>query len=283
MLKVHELKKEYPHFSLECSLEVKTGCITGLIGQNGAGKSTTFKAVLGLIYKDDGHINIFDKNIKDLNTNDKEKIGVVLSDSGFSGYLTIQDIIPILKQMYHQFDYQFFNEQVQRFQLPTNKIIKEFSTGMKAKLKVLVAISHRAKLLILDEPTAGLDVIARDELLDMLREFMEKDEERAILISSHISSDLENLCDDLYMIHEGQVIFHEDTDVLLSDYALLKVNHDQYQDLDKQFVLRFKKENYGYSCLTNQKQYYMENYPQLTIEKGTIDNVITMMIRGEKA
>lgn len=283
MLKVHELKKEYPHFSLECSLEVKTGCITGLIGQNGAGKSTTFKAVLGLIYKDVGHINIFDKNIKDLNTNDKEKIGVVLSDSGFSGYLTIQDIIPILKQMYHQFDYQFFNEQVQRFQLPTNKIIKEFSTGMKAKLKVLVAISHRAKLLILDEPTAGLDVIARDELLDMLREFMEKDEERAILISSHISSDLENLCDDLYMIHEGQVIFHEDTDVLLSDYALLKVNHDQYQDLDKQFVLRFKKENYGYSCLTNQKQYYMENYPQLTIEKGTIDNVITMMIRGEKA
>lgn len=283
MLKVHQLKKEYPHFSLECSLEVKTGCITGLIGQNGAGKSTTFKAVLGLIYKDDGHINIFDKNITDLNTSDKEKIGVVLSDSCFSGYLTIQDIIPILKQMYHQFDYQFFNEQVQRFQLPTNKIIKEFSTGMKAKLKVLVAISHRAKLLILDEPTAGLDVIARDELLDMLREFMEKDEECAILISSHISSDLENLCDDLYMIHEGQVIFHEDTDVLLSDYALLKVNHDQYQDLDKQFVLRFKKENYGYSCLTNQKQYYMENYPQLTIEKGTIDNVITMMIRGEKA
>ena len=283
MLKIHQLKKEYPHFSLECSLEVKTGCITGLIGQTGAGKSTTFKAVLGLIYKDDGHISIFDKNIKDLNTNDKEKIGVVLSDSGFSSYLTIQDIIPILKQMYHQFDYQFFNEQVQRFQLPTNKKIKEFSTGMKAKLKVLVAISHHAKLLILDEPTAGLDVIARDELLDMLREFMEKDEERAILISSHISSDLENLCDDLYMIHEGQVIFHEDTDVLLSDYALLKVNYDQYQDLDKQFVLRFKKENYGYSCLTNQKQYYMENYPQLTIEKGTIDNVITMMIRGEKA
>lgn len=283
MLKVQQLKKEYPLFSLECSLTVKAGCITGLIGQNGAGKSTTFKAILGLIYKDDGHITLFDKNIKDLTISDKEKIGVVLSDSGFSGYLSIQDIIPILKQMYHQFDDQFFNEQVQRFQLPTNKRIKDFSTGMKAKLKVLVAISHHAKLLILDEPTAGLDVIARDELLDMLREFMEKDEERAILISSHISSDLENLCDDLYMIHEGQVILHEDTDVLLSDYALLKVNHDQYQDLDKQFILRFKKENYGYSCLTNQKQYYMENYPQLTIEKGTIDNVITMMIRGEKA
>lgn len=283
MLKVQQLKKEYPLFSLECSLTVEAGCITGLIGQNGAGKSTTFKAILGLIYKDDGYVTLFDKNIKDLTNSDKEKVGVVLSDSGFSGYLTIQDIIPILKQMYHQFDDQFFNEQVQRFQLPKNKRIKDFSTGMKAKLKVLVAISHHPKLLILDEPTAGLDVIARNELLDMLREFMEKDEERAILISSHISSDLENLCDDLYMIHEGQVILHEDTDVLLSDYALLKVNHDQYQDLDKQFILRFKKENYGYSCLTNQKQYYMENYPQFTIEKGTIDNVVTMMIRGEKA
>ena len=112
---------------------------------------------------------------------------------------------------------------------------------MKAKLKVLVAISHNAKLLILDEPTAGLDVIARDELLEMLREFLEKDEERSILISSHISSDLESLCDDLYMIHDGKIILHEDTDVLLSDYALLKVDAEQYSKLDKQFILRSKK------------------------------------------
>ena len=161
-----------------------------------------------------------------------------------------------------------------------SECILEFSTGMKAKLKVLVAISHNAKLLILDEPTAGLDVIARDELLEMLREFLEKDEERSILISSHISSDLESLCDDLYMIHDGKIILHEDTDVLLSDYALLKVDAEQYSKLDKQFILRSKKETYGYSCLTNQKQYYMENYPKIAIEKGTIDEVITMMIRG---
>ena len=132
----------------------------------------------------------------------------------------------------------------------------------------------------MDEPTAGLDVIARDELLEMLREFLEKDEERSILISSHISSDLESLCDDLYMIHDGKIILHEDTDVLLSDYALLKVDAEQYSKLDKQFILRSKKETYGYSCLTNQKQYYMENYPKIAIEKGTIDEVITMMIRG---
>ena len=139
--------------------------------------------------------------------------------------------------MYSKFDKSLFIEQVQKFQLPMNKQIKEFSTGMKAKLKVLVAISHNAKLLILDEPTAGLDVIARDELLEMLREFLEKDEERSILISSHISSDLESLCDDLYMIHDGKIILHEDTDVLLSDYALLKVDAEQYSKLDKQFIL----------------------------------------------
>lgn len=184
--------------------------------------------------------------------------------------------------MYRNFDDSFFMEQVNRVQLPFNKKIKDFSTGMKAKLKVLVAISHNAKLLILDEPTAGLDVIARDELLEMLREFMEKDEERSILISSHISSDLETLCDDLYMIHEGTIILHEDTDVLLSDYALLKVEAEQYSKLDKQFILRSKKETYGYSCLTNQKQYYMDNYPKIAVEKGTIDEVITMMIRGQE-
>lgn len=280
MLKVEQLKKHYDNFSLDCSLQLMPGYVTGLIGQNGSGKSTTFKAILGLILTDGGNITIFGKDVKDFNTKDKEKLGVVLSDAGFSDYLKIKDIIPILQNMYSQFDQSLFIEQVQRFQLPMDKQIKEFSTGMKAKLKVIVAISHNAKILILDEPTAGLDVIARDELLEMLREFLEKDEERSILISSHISSDLEALCDDLYMIHDGKIILHEDTDVLLSDYALLKVDLKQYDELDKQFVLCTKKENYGYCCLTNQKQYYIENYPKIAIEKGTIDEVITMMIKG---
>ncbi|OUP50011.1 ATP-binding cassette domain-containing protein [Lachnoclostridium sp. An181] len=282
MLKIEHLKKHYNNFFLDCSLEIMQGCVTGLIGQNGAGKSTTFKSILGLISIDGGNITIFGKDIKDFTTKDKEELGIVLSDSGFSGYLRIKDIIPVLQNMYSKFDKSFFIEQVQRFQLPLDKKIKDFSTGMKAKLKVLIAISHNAKLLILDEPTAGLDVIARDELLEMLREFLEKDEERSILISSHISSDLESLCDDLYMIHDGKIILHEDTDVLLSDYALLKVDEKQYGELDKQFILRSKKEVYGYSCLTNQKQYYMENYPKIAIQKGTIDEVITMMVRGNE-
>lgn len=282
MLEINAIKKNYKDFSLDCSMKVKNGCITGLIGQNGAGKSTTFKAVLGLISIDSGTITILGENINAFSPRDKEKIGVVLSDSGFSGYLMIKDLIPILKSLYNEFDQPFFTEQINRFHLPLDKKIKDFSTGMKAKLKVLVAISHNAKFLILDEPTAGLDVVARDELLLILQEYMEQDEERSILISSHISSDLETICDDLYMIHEGKIILHEDTDVLLSDYALLKVDAGQYEKLDKQYILSCKEEPYGYCCLTNQRQYYMENYPQITIEKGMVDSIMTMMIKGAK-
>ena len=282
MLKIENLKKQYNTFTLDCSLEVRPGCITGLIGQNGAGKSTTFKAVLGLIRPTEGDIYVFGKKAQDFTVQDRQKLGVVLSDSGFSGYLSVKDVIPILEGLYQSFDRNFFLEQMRKFNLPGDKKIREFSTGMKAKLKVLAVISHDAKLLILDEPTAGLDVIARDELLDLLREFMERDGERSVLISSHISTDLETLCDDIYMIHEGRIILHEDTDVLLSDYALLKAEEGQYAKLDKRYILRAKRESFGYSCLTNQKQFYAENYPELAVERGAIDEVIKMMIRGDR-
>ena len=282
MLKIENLSKQYSTFSLDCSMEVRPGCITGLIGQNGAGKSTTFKAVLGLIHPDGGQIDVLGKKPQDFTSQDKQKLGVVLSDSGFSGYLSVKDVIPILEGLYRSFDRKFFLEQMQKFNLPEDKKIREFSTGMKVKLKVLAAISHDAKLLILDEPTAGLDVIARDELLDLLREFMERDGEHSILISSHISTDLETICDDIYMIHDGRIILHEDTDVLLSDYALLKAEEGQYAKLDKRYILRTKRESFGYSCLTNQKQFYAENYPELAVDRGAIDEVIKMMIRGDR-
>lgn len=282
MIKTEHLKKNYKNFTLDCSLEIRSGFITGQIGQNGAGKSTTFKAILGLITPDGGSISIFGKDISEITPLDKQDIGVVLSDSGFSGYLTIDDIIPVLESLYRNFDRAFFINQVEHFKLPRDKKIKEFSTGMKAKLKVLAAISHNAKLLILDEPTAGLDVVARFEILEMLRDFMGKDENRSILISSHISGDLESLCDNIYMIHDEKIIMHEDTDVLLSDYALIKIDPEQYAALDKQYILRVKEEKYGNSCLTNQRQFYIDNYPKAVIEKSNIDEIITMMIMGSE-
>lgn len=282
MLKLQNVVKNYGSFTLHCSLELKKGQISALIGQNGAGKSTTFKAILGLISIDGGEIELFGKQLSDMTLQDKEHLGVVLSDSGFSGYLNIKDVLSIMESMYASFDKAEFLRQCQRFALPLNKQIRDFSTGMKAKLKALLALSHNAKLLILDEPTAGLDVVARDELLDMLREYMEKNEDTCMLVSSHISSDLEGLCDDLYMIHEGDIVLHEDTDVLLSDYALLKMDERQYAELDKRYLIRRRKESYGWDALTNQKQFYRDNYPQIAMEKGSIDDVIMMMIRGEQ-
>lgn len=281
MINIENLKKEYKQFTLDCSLQIKPGYITGIIGRNGAGKSTLFKAILNLIDIDQGTIQVNNKNIKDFDKNDKQNFGVALSDSGFSEYFTINDIISILYCLYQNFDKDDFIRQCHNFHLPMKKQIKEFSTGMKVKLKVLIAITHHAKVLILDEPTAGLDVIARDEILNMLREYMEKDNDRIILLSSHISSDLETICDDLYMIHEGKILLHEDTDILLSEYAILKVNEEQYSSLDKHYLIKVKKENYGYICLTNQKQFYLDNYKDIVIENGHIDELILMMIRGE--
>ncbi len=274
MLKVENLKKQYGSFTLDCSLEVMPGCITGLVGRNGAGKSTTFKAILGLISTDSGSISIFGKDIKDFTETDKQKIGVVLSNSGFSGYLSIKDILPILAGLYPLFDQAAFLEYCNRFQLPLDKKIQKFSTGMKAKLKLIAAITHDASLLLLDEPTAGLDVIARDELLTLLRDFMEEKEDRAVLISSHISTDLESLCDDLYLIGNGKILLHEDTDRLLSQYAILKVDSRQFQKLDPRYLLKWKQEAYGYRCLTDQKQFYLENYPDIVVEKSGIDDLI---------
>lgn len=281
MLRLNKVKKNYKGFQLDCTLEVQEGCVTGLIGKNGAGKSTTFKAILGLLHTDGGSIEIFGKPITKIGVREKEDIGVVMSDSGFSGYLTIQDLIPMLRNMYPHFQEEEFLRECNGQKLPLNKKIMEFSTGMKRRLQVLAAITHGAKLLLLDEPTAGLDVIARDELLDMLRTYMEQDG-RAILVSSHISSDLEGLCDDIYMIDNGKIVLYEETDVLLDAYGVLKVTKEQYEKLDHAHILRHKKEEFGYSCLTDQRQFYQENYPEIAIEKGTIDELIMIMIRGER-
>lgn len=280
MLRLDKVQKNYTDFKLECSMHVQKGCVTGLIGKNGAGKSTTFKLILGLIYPDAGTIEVMGKPVQSLGRQEKENIGVVLADSGFSNYLMIKDIIPVLAAAYRRFNREDFTKKCKQFQLPLNKQLKEFSTGMKRKLQILAAISHEAKLLILDEPTAGLDVIARDELLGLLREYMEQ-EERSVLISSHISKDLEGFCDDLYMIDDGKIILHEETDILLGEYALLKMTRQQYENLDTKYVIRTKEEPFGVSCLTNQKRFYLENYPQVAVEKGNIDELIMMMVRGE--
>ena len=282
MLEINGLVKKYKDFTLSCSMKVERGCITGLVGENGAGKSTSMKAVLGLISYDSGDIKLMGKSPAELREAEKEKIGVTLAESGFSGYLKVKDIVPVMAAMYPGFDRERFLNLCRRFNIPQDKYIKEFSTGMKAKLKVLVAVTHDADFLLLDEPTTGLDVTARESILDLFREYMEEDESRSILISSHISSDLEGLCDDIYIIHEGKIVLHEDMDNLLSEYGLIKADDEQYVRLDKEHILSVRRTPFGYECLTDQKGYYRENYPDIVVENGSLDEAITMMTGGER-
>ena len=273
MLEIKGVKKSYGEFQLDCSLNVEKGRITGLVGENGAGKSTLFKAVLGLISYDAGEIKILGKIPEELSEKEKEELGVVLAEAGFSGYLKGKDVEAVLAKLY---------PMCEEYQIPLDKFIKEYSTGMKAKLNLIVALTHQAEFLMLDEPTAGLDVGARERMLDILREYMEEEPERSILISSHISSDLEHLCDDIYVIHKGKIILHEAMDTILEKYAVLKVSEEQYQAVDKRYLLKEKKEFFGVACLTNEKQYYIENYPEIVVESGSLDQVILMLTGGER-
>lgn len=277
MVKIENLEKNYKDFKLDISMEISPGRIVGIVGKNGAGKSTTIKSILGIVKADAGSVRVFDKDVSELTLNEKEKIGVALSDSGFSMYLNINDINKILKKMYKEYDEKYFLDNCKKQGLDTKKLLKDFSTGMKAKLRVIVAISHKARLLILDEPTAGLDVEARNAILDLIRKYLIEDEERSVLISSHISTDLESLSDEIYFIHKGKMILHEETGNIIDQYGVLKVDENEYNKLDKEYIIKTKKDKYGIKCLTNQKQFYLENYSGIVIENGKIDDLILMM------
>jgi len=272
MVTINNLMKNYGSYTLNISMEIPNGQVVGLIGKNGAGKSTTIKAILGLIKPDSGEIMV---------SVDKEEMGIALSETGFSPYLNIKDIAAVMVKLYKDFNKTNFLELCRKEGLPLDKSTKEFSTGMKAKVRVLVAMSHRAKLLILDEPTAGLDIEARQEILDMIRNYLLEDDERSVLITSHIASDLEGLCDDIYLIHDGKVLLHEETDIILSEYAILKADKETYAGVDKTYVLGTKEEEFGVKALVKEKQYYMDNYPNVVIENGGIDDLIIMLTGGK--
>lgn len=280
LLEISNLQKHYGDFRLDCSLKVKKGRITGIIGANGAGKTTTFKGILGLIFPENGEIRIFGKNVKELSKEEKRKIGNVMAESGFSPMLKGKEIIQIMKSMYPEFDEEKFLGKCEHYQIPLQKPLKDFSTGMKAKFKILIALSYNADLLILDEPTVGLDYMTRNEILDELRDYMTK-EGKGVLISSHISSDLEGVCDDLYFMQKGKIVLHEDADRIVSQYGILKLTEEEYEKLDKKYLLYVMKNAYSIEALTNEKQYYGDNYPECVVEKGSIDQVILFLTKGE--
>ena len=282
MIRLNNLQKEYKGFKLNVTMDIPEGRVTGLIGRNGAGKTTTLKSILGLIRPTSGEVTVFGKKPTDLTSDERQQIGVALSESGFSMIFTLEDVIRVLKSCYKDFDEKDFRDKCSAQSLPFDKQIKDFSSGMKAKLRVLVAMSHKAKLLILDEPTAGLDVIARNDILEIIRKYLDENPERSIVISSHISSDLEGLCDDIYMISDGKIVLHEDTDVLLGNYGLIKMSSEEFGSLDKKYIVASHEDRFSVTCLTSEKQFYVENYPKLVIENAHIDDIIVLMLGGEK-
>jgi len=282
MLKVTDLKKNYSGFNLDVSFDVEPNQIVGLVGRNGAGKSTTFKSILNLITPDSGQIILFDKPINEFNQNDKQKIGTSLPGSTFSEDFTIQTISKIMASFYSQFDGVKFLSDVQKQGLPIDKKIKDFSTGMLAKLKILLALSYEPDFLVLDEPTNGLDVVVRQQILDMLQDYMDEKDGQSILISSHISSDLEKLCDIIIVIDQGKIVFQDSIDSLLNDYGFLKVSEADFAKLDSKYLFKTKRSEYGYECLTKHVRYYQENYPELVVEKGSIDEIILFLTQEAK-
>lgn len=279
MIECRQAKKQYPGFTLDLTMEVPENTISALVGVNGSGKTTLFRLLAGLARADSGTVEVLGQDAWDLTPAQKQEIGVVLADSGFMGCLRIPQIRKILAAFYPAFDGDWFDSLVRRFSLPEDKDIQGFSTGMKARLRVIAAISHRPRLLLLDEPTAGLDVAARNEILDLLREYMETPG-HSILVSSHIASDLESLCDDFWMIRSGRIVLHEDLTTLKDDYGIVMIPRERGASVDLRGVIREKQEKGTTRYLVSDRHYYSENYPDLVVENGNLDDLLLMFEGG---
>lgn len=248
-LEIKNLRKAYPGFQLDnLNLTLSSGCILGLIGENGAGKSTTIKCILDLIRADSGSITILGRdNQEDIRLN-REDVGVVLDEAGIPECLTAAQVGKVMKNLFKNWDSRRYAELLTQLCIPEAKPFKEFSRGMKMKLSIAIAMSHGAKLLILDEATSGLDPVVRDEVVTMLSEFT-RDEGHSILISSHIVSDLEKLCDYIAFLHKGKLMLYEEKDVLLSKYGIFYCTHEQLPLLSPAAVLHRKENPYGAEVL----------------------------------
>lgn len=281
-IELQNLSKKYKDFELKnISFNIPQGCIVGLIGENGAGKTTTIKSILN-ITKSEGIIKIFGEDIRKNEKEIKGKIGVVLDDSFLSEYLTPKQINSIMKDIYSTWEESKYIELLKQFNLPLNKLIKEFSSGMKMKLKIVVAISHNPQILILDEPTSGLDPVVRNEILDIFRKYIEEDETRSILLSSHITTDLEHISDYIIFIEKGNIVFNMPTPELLENYGIIKCSKDDFLRIDSKDYIRYKKEKYQYEVLTNDKNNIRKKYNITTIDKSSIEEIMLFYIKGEK-
>lgn len=271
IISIENLSKKYEHFKLDnLNLKIPTGSVIGLVGANGAGKTTLIKLLLGIVKKDSGNINMINK----------EEIGIVLDDAFLPELLKINDINQIMKNVYKNWDEKIFKDYLKKFNLTNNVPLKSLSKGMKKKLEIAVSLSHHPKLLILDEPTSGLDPIVRGEVLDLFREFME-DDTHSILISSHITCDLESIADYIVLIDNGKIILNKSITDIMDNYGIIHCTKEIFDKL-KENTLNYRKNKYDYEVLIDNKNEIKKKFKDLNIDKANIDEMMYLLIRGEK-
>lgn len=278
-IELKNVTKKFKGFTLDnISFDLPKGCILGLIGENGAGKSTTIRLIMNSLVKDSGKISVMGL---DNDTNDfaalKEDIGVVLDEAYFPIVINVEIVNKMMKSTYQRWNEVVFFEYIHRFDLPLKRQFKDFSRGMKMKLAIAVALSHDPKLLVLDEATSGLDPIVRDEILEIFYDFT-RDPEHSILISSHILSDLEKLCDYVAFIHKGKLLFCEGKDELLDRYGIIRCSKRQLEDIPSEAVKGKRINDYGVECLVERNRVSST----FDIEKVNIEDIILYMVKGDR-
>ncbi len=282
VLEVKNLCKKYDNFELKnVSFKLPKGMIMGFIGENGAGKTTTLKSILGIIKSYTGEIKIFGLDSQKEDKKIKEEIGVVLDDMFFPEILTPNDINDCMQNIYKNWDTKMFNDFLKDFALPANKQIKTFSKGMRKKLEIITAISHHPKLLILDEPTSGLDPVARAEVIEIFQKQL-ANADCSILLSSHITADLEHIADYITFINNGDIILSKTTNELLDKYGIVKCSETEFKKIDKKDYIKYKKNKYEYEVLVENKKDFKKKYDIKVIDKITLDDLMVLMIKGEK-
>lgn len=281
-LAIEGLKKSYQDFTLDhVDLKVPEGSIVGLIGENGAGKSTTIKAALGLVRKDEGKIYFFGKEVTDFAKDAADGVGVTFDSFHFSQLLNAAQIGKICKNIYKNWDDSVYLQYLQKFQLPERKPIKEYSKGMRAKFSLAIAMSHHARLLVLDEPTSGLDPVMRDEILDIFLDFVQ-DERHSILISSHITSDLEKIADYIAFIHKGKIILYESKDQLLYFYGVIRCSKGDFERIDKKDVIAYRMMDYQCNVLVRDRRLAQQKYRNMVVDPVTFDEIMLFYVKGEQ-
>lgn len=279
---IKHLQKSYKDFNLnDVSLTVRKGTVMGFVGQNGSGKTTTIKSILNLIQTDSGDVFVFDLDSKEHSVRIKEDIGIVFDELALPDALTCKMVNNIMKNIYRNWDESAFYHYTEQFSLPTDKIFKKFSRGMQMKVQMAVALSHHAKLLILDEATAGLDPIARNELLDILLDYME-DEEHSILMSSHITSDLERVADYVTFIDNGKILLSDEKYAITESHSIVKGSVDEINALPKMYIISSRRNSYGAEALTNQSAALKELYPNLVYDKASLDDILCFYVKKSK-